>query len=100
MPVAQGNPTGHWYSVPAKALFLAFLLTLMSFAVTLFFTILGTVIAAALRHSTPDLPYAYRHIALPVALGVGMVVLAISLIVEIRHLRQMRALAGIARASR
>ena len=72
----------------------------MSFAVTLFFTILGTVIAAALRHSSPDLPFAYRHVALPVALGVGVVVLVISLIVEIRHLRQTRVLAGIARLSR
>jgi peptidoglycan biosynthesis protein MviN/MurJ (putative lipid II flippase) len=100
MSVAQGNPGGHWYSVPVRALFVSFLLTLMSFAVTLFFTILGTVIAAALRHSRPDLPYAYRHIALPVALGVGIFVLVISLITEIRHLRQTRTLAGIARASR
>jgi low temperature requirement protein LtrA len=100
MTVAQGSPRAHWYSVPARALFFSFLLTLMSFAVTLFFTILGSVVAAALRHSSPDLPFAYRHVALPVALGVGSVVLVISLTAEIRHLRQTRALAGIARASR
>ena len=100
MTVAPGSPRARWYSVPARALFVTFLLTLMSFAVTLFFTILGTVIAAAVRHSSPDLPFAYRHIALPVALGVGAVVLVISLIAEIRHLRQTRALAGIARATR
>ncbi|HMK23959.1 MAG TPA: hypothetical protein VK466_16615 [Terriglobales bacterium] len=90
----------HWYGVPARALFVTFLLTLLSFAVTLFVTILAMVVAAALRHTTPNLPFAYRHVAFPVALGVGSMVLLVSLVVEIRQLRQARALEGIARASR
>jgi len=48
----------------------------------------------------PDLRFAYRHIAVPVALSVGAIVLVLALIMEIRHYRQSRALAEIARASR
>jgi hypothetical protein len=100
MPVTQPVPPPHWYAVPARALFVTFLLTLLSFAVTLLGAILVMVAKAALRHTPPNLPFAYRHIAFPVALGVGAVVLLISMVVEMRHLRQARALAGIARASR
>ena len=100
MPAAQPIPRPHWYGVPARALFVTFLLTLLSFAVTLLGAILVTVARAAVLHVAPNLPFAYRHVAFPVALGVGTVVLLISIVVEIRHLRQSRALAGIARASR
>ena len=100
MPVAQPTPRSHWYGVPARALFVTFLLMLLSFAVTLLAAILGTVAISAILHKPANLPFAYRHVAFPVALGVGAVVLLISLVVEIRHLRQARALAGIARASR
>ena len=100
MPVVQKIPRPHWYGVPARALFVTFLLTLLSFAGTLFVSILVMVVAGALRHTTPNLPFAYRHVALPVALGVGSVALLISLVVEIRRLRQLKALEGIARASR
>src|SRR6201993_23078 len=40
MPVAQRIPRPHWYGVPARALFVTFLLTLLSFAVTLLVSIL------------------------------------------------------------
>jgi hypothetical protein len=100
MPVAQSIPRPHWYGVPARALFVTFLLTLLSFAVTLLGAILVMVARAAVLHTPPNLPFAYRHVAFPVALGVGAVVLLISLVVEIRHLRQANTLAGIARASR
>jgi hypothetical protein len=73
---------------------------LLSFAVTLLVAILVIGVKAAVLHTAPNLPFAYRHVAFPVALGVGAVVLLISLVVEIRHLRQAKALAGIARASR
>ena len=89
-----------WYGVPARVLFVTFLLTLLSFAVTLLVTILATVVRAALRHTRPNLPFAYRHVAFPVALGVGSVVLLVTLVAEIRHWRQTKALEGIARASR
>src|SRR5579883_583954 len=100
MAVAPKARRPHWYGVPARVLLVTFLLTLLSLAVTLFVTILLTVAGAALRHTSPNLPFAYRHIAFPVALGVGSVVLLVTLAMEIRHLRQAGALEGIARASR
>jgi hypothetical protein len=100
MHVVQRVPRPHWYGVPARALFVTFLLTLLSFAATLFVTILVMALSAAIRHTTPNLPFAYRHVAFPVALGVGSVVLLVSLVLEVRHLRQAKTLSGIARASR
>jgi len=58
------------------------------------------VLVAKLHSTPPDLRFAYRHIALPVALSAGAIVLVLALIMEIRHYRQSRALAQIARASR
>jgi len=89
-----------WYAVPARAVFVTFLVTLLTFAVTLFGSILTVVIAAAIRGYNPDLRFAYRHIALPVAIVVGAIGLLVALVVEIRHYRQMKTLDGIARLSR
>ena len=79
---------------------MAFLVTLVSFALSLLLSLIGMVLVGKLHGTMPDLRFAYRHIALPVALTVGAVVLVLALIMEIRHYRQSRALAEIARASR
>jgi len=89
-----------WYMIPLRALFVAFLLTLLSFAVTLLLSILGLVVAGWMRAVTPDMRFAYRHVALPVAIAAGTIILVVELVLEIRHYRQSKALAGIARASR
>jgi hypothetical protein len=44
--------------------------------------------------------FAYRHLALPAAMVSGAIVLVIVVVLEARHYRQAKALAGIARASR
>ena len=75
-------------------------MTLVSFALSLLLSLIGMVAISKLHGATPDLRFAYRHIALPVALSVGTVVLVLALIMEIRHYRQIRALAAIERASR
>ena len=72
-----------------------FLLTLLSFAVTLLLSILGTIIYSQIQHVAPNLTYAYRHIALPIALVVGAIVLVITLFVEIRNYRRGKVLATI-----
>jgi hypothetical protein len=90
----------HWYMIPVRAGFVAFLVTLVSFALSLLLSLIGMVLVAKLHSTTPDLRFAYRHIALPVALSVGAIVLVLALIMEIRHYRQSRTLAQIARASR
>ena len=76
-----------------------FLLTVLSFAVALLLSILGTIVYSQVRHVAPNLPFAYRHIAFPFAIMVGAIVLVLSLVMEIRNYRQRRTLAGIERAS-
>ena len=89
-----------WYAIPARVLFVTFLMTLLSFAVSLLLSIVGMVIVSRLQGTTPDLPFAYRHIALPVALAAGSIGLVAAVVMEVRHYRRSKTLAGIVRASR
>ena len=74
------------------------LLTLLAFAVSLLLSILATVVYSQVKHVAPNMPFAYRYIAFPFAISVGVIVLALSLAMEIRHYRQRKTLAGIERA--
>jgi hypothetical protein len=100
MPQAAKARKPRWYAIPVRVLLVTFLLTLMTFALCLLASILGTVLAGKLHGYTPDLRVAYRHIALPVALVAGAVVFLVTTVMEIRHFRQAKALHGILRASR
>ena len=73
-------------------------LTLLAFAVSLLLSILGTVVYSQMQHVAPNMPFAYRHIAFPFAISVGVMVLVLSLAMEIRHYRQRKTLSGIGRA--
>jgi hypothetical protein len=86
--------------IPVRALLVTFPLTLLSFAICLFLGILGVAGVALLRGVHPNMTIAYRHIAAPTAIVVGVVVLISALIMEIRRYYQMKTLAGIERASR
>ena len=99
MSSAERSRRPRWYAIPARVLLVTFLLTLLSFAVTLLLSIVGLVIVSRLNGTTPDMRFAYRHIAFPVALVVGLIVLVLSLIMEVRHYRQAKTLVGILRAS-
>jgi hypothetical protein len=88
-----------WVWIPVRVLMVTFLLTLLAFAVSLFLAIVGLLIAGAVSGSRPDMPIAYRHIALPFAAAMALVVLIAATVVEIRRFRQARALAAIERAS-
>jgi hypothetical protein len=90
----------YWYLIPVRILLVTFLLTLLSFAVSLLLGILGLVIVAGLRGIHPNMPIAYRHIALPVAAVVAPVTLISATVIEIRRYRQTKALAEIERISR
>jgi hypothetical protein len=92
--------TPGWYLIPVRAVVVTFLLTLLSFAVSLLLGILGLVIAARVRGFHPNMTTAYRHIALPVAVSVGAIALMAACVLEIRHYRQNRTLAEIERISR
>ncbi len=78
---------------------MTFILTLLSFAATLFLGILGIVIGSRLRGIHPNMAFAYRNIAAPAAAIVGGIVLVSSAALEIRHYRQSKALAEIERVS-
>ena len=93
----SGGP--RWIGIPVRVCAVTILLTLLSLAVALLLSILGAIVYAQVKHLPPNLPFAYRHIAVPFAVGVGAVVLVLSLVMEIRNYRQRRTLAGIERAS-
>jgi uncharacterized BrkB/YihY/UPF0761 family membrane protein len=88
-----------WYWIPVRVVLITFLVTLLSFAVCLLLGIFGLLISGALRGTHPDLTLAYRHFAFPVATAVAAVVLISATIMEVRRYRQVKALAGIVRAS-
>ncbi|HLW86433.1 MAG TPA: hypothetical protein VKR60_14545 [Candidatus Sulfotelmatobacter sp.] len=88
-----------WYTIPIRVALVTFISTLLSFAVTLLFAILGTVITARLHGVHPDMRMAYRYIALPVAAVAGSIILVLALFMEIRHYRQSKTLAAIERLS-
>jgi len=87
-----------WYLIPVRVLLVTFIVTLLSFAVSLLLGILGTLLAAKLRGIQPDMAFAYRNVALPVAGMVAAIVFVSASFMEVRHYRQARALAQIERA--
>ncbi len=88
-----------WMAIPARIFAMTFLFTLLSFAVALLMSILGTVVYSQVKHVAPNMTYAYRHIAFPFAITVGAIVLVLLLLMEIRNYRQRKTLAGIERVS-
>jgi hypothetical protein len=88
-----------WIGIPARVFAMTFLFTVLSFAVALLLSILGTVVYSQVKHVAPNLTFAYRHIAFPFAITVGAIVLVLLLAMEIRNYRQRKVLAGIERAS-
>lgn len=80
----------------ARVLLLTFIGTLLCFAVSLLFSLLGTVIVAAMYKAHPDMRVAY-HIAVPIAAVAGSVIFLCAVIMELRHQRQARALRAIER---
>jgi hypothetical protein len=97
--MAEDTPRPRWIGIPVRAFAMTFLFTVLSFAVALLLSILGTVVYSQVKHVAPNLTFAYRHIAFPCAIAAGGVVLILSLAMEIRNYRQRRALEGIERAS-
>jgi hypothetical protein len=94
MPKSEsGRP--RWIGIPARVFAFTFLLTLLSFAVALLVSILGTIVYSQVGHVAPNLMFAYKHIAFPIALSVGAVVLIVTLVVEIRNYRQHKVLAAL-----
>ena len=98
-PVQSAVHQPRWYLIPARVLLVTFLLTALSFAISLLLGILGILAGARLRGVHPNLTIAYRYIAAPAATTVGVIVLVTIVGMEIRHYRQAKVLADIERAS-
>jgi len=84
-----------WIGIPIRAFAVTFLLTLLSFAVALLLSILGTIVYSQVKHVAPNLPFAYRHVAFPFAITVGTIVLVVMLVIEVRNYRQRKTLPAI-----
>jgi hypothetical protein len=98
--MAKADSSGlRWIGIPARVFAMTFLLTVLSFAVALLLSILGTVVYSQVKHVAPNLTFAYRHIAFPFAVTVGAIVLVLSLGMEIRNHRQRKTLEGTERVS-
>jgi hypothetical protein len=93
------SPRSSWYGTPLRILLVTFIGTLLCFAVSLLLGIIGTVVVSRMRGLHPDMTVAYRQFALPVALVAGAVILMLTIIMEIRHHRQTKALSAIERMS-
>jgi len=85
-----------WYMIPVRVLLVTFVVTLLSFAVSLLLGISGVILAARIKGGHPNMELAYRDVAFPIAAMVGTVVLISALVMEIRHYRQAKALGQIA----
>jgi uncharacterized membrane protein YfcA len=87
-----------WYLIPVRVLLVTFIVTLLSFAVSLLLGIGGTVLAARLHGGQPDMTFAYRHVALPAAGMVAAIVFVSASFMEVRHYRQTKTLDQLERA--
>ncbi len=85
-----------WYLIPVRVLLVTFVVTLLSFAVSLLLGIAGVVLAAKIKGVHPNMTLAYRDVALPAAAMVGTIVFISSAVMEIRHYGRAKALGQIA----
>ena len=88
-----------WYGIPIRVLLATFIGTLVCFAVSLLLGIFGIIVVSLVRGMHPDMRIAYRMVALPMACAAAVIILVLSLIMEIRHYRQMKTLSAIERIS-
>jgi hypothetical protein len=86
------SPSPHWYFIPVRVLLVTIVVSLLSFAASLFLGICAIVLAAKLRHIPPDLRIAYRFIAAPAAGIVAAIVLVSATFMEVRHYRRLKVL--------
>jgi hypothetical protein len=89
-----------WYGVVVRVLLVTFLLTLLTFAITLLAGIVVLAISGRAHGATPNMTVAYKYVAAPAAVLVAAVVLVATSVVEIRRYRQAKALTAIENATR
>jgi hypothetical protein len=92
-----GNSAPSRLAIVPRVLLITFILTGLTFAVSLLFGILGMAGIGVLRGHLPDMRMAYRHFAFPVAMTVGGCAFIAAWVMEIRHYRQKKSETGMAR---
>jgi tetratricopeptide (TPR) repeat protein len=95
----SSSSSSRWIRIPVRVFAMTFLSTLLSFAVALLLSVMGTLVYSRAKRVAPNLRSAYRHIALPFAITVGAIVLVLSLAIELRNYRQRKTREGIERVS-
>ncbi len=78
----------------ARIVILTVVFTALGFAIALFVGIVGIVLANMIRGGAISMTHAYRTVALPVAIAVGITALVVTTIMEIRGYRKQKARAG------
>jgi len=99
MPATPSLRTPHWYGIPVRVLLLTFVGTLMSFAFSLLFAIVGLLLVWKLQGIHPNMAIAYRRFALPGACCGGFMTFVVTLISEVGHYRRSRTLSAIEKMS-
>jgi hypothetical protein len=89
------SPVPRWYFIPLRVLLVTIVVSLLSFALSLFLGICAVLVAAKLHHMHPDLRIAYRFIAAPAAAMVAAIVLVSASFMEVRHYRRQKVLRHI-----
>ena len=84
-----------WYLIPVRVLVVTFVVSLLSFAVSLLLGICAVALAAKLHGVPPDLRIAYRFIAAPAAGAVAAIVLISASFMEVRSYRRNKVLRRI-----
>jgi hypothetical protein len=74
-----------------RAVLITAVLTLLTFAVSLLFAIIGMSLYGTMAGHHPDMANAYRYVALPVALAAAAVALVGALVFEVKRYRQRLA---------
>ena len=85
-----------WYLIPVRVLLVTFVVTLLSFAVSLLLGILGVALAAKIKGVHPNMTLAYRDVAFPAAAVVAAIVVVSSTVMEVRFYRRNKALGQLA----
>lgn len=96
--ISQTGP--RWYFIPFRVALVTFIVTLLSFAVSLLLGICIVMVVAKLHGVSPDLRIAYRLIALPAASTIAVMAVVSATFVEFRHYRRARTLSHIERQMR
>jgi ABC-type methionine transport system permease subunit len=74
-----------------RVVLITFISTLLSFAVGLFFGIVGVVLVNMAKGGALNMNLAYRHVAFPLAMVATVITFVVTLRWELRRYRQARA---------